>query len=146
MLSFGHSFINHFLPPYPIYIDLLPEDVQATIGKVDEETQGAYSMLKRLGFSDTDEVDIIDGGPKVVAKKEQIVAISQSQVVTITKIGDVQSNGSHYILSNDRLDFRAVFAPVHVVANGSIIIGPDVASHLHVGLGDVIRTFNPKSM
>lgn len=146
MMNYGRSFIGHFLPQYPIYVDLLPQAVQEMIGKVDEETKPAFNLLSRLGFLPTGEIDVIDGGPKLIAKKEIIPPICASRVAVVGSIKDMPTNLPHYIISNERLDFRAVLAPLTWESNESVSLTPEAAAHLKVGVGDHIRAFNPKEV
>lgn len=146
MMNFGRSFITHFLPQYPIYIDLLPQEIQQLIGAVDKETEPALNMLKRLGFEVTDEIDVIDGGPKVLARKEALIPIKNSKVHMIGAINEIPTTQAHYILANETLDFRALTAPLLFLPDNGIAISPEVAAHLNLGLSQAVRIFNPKSV
>ncbi len=146
MLNYGHGFISHFLPEHPIYIDLLPKEIQDSIGTVDEETKAAFNMLVRLGFEMTDEIDVIDGGPKLQAKREAILPIIGSIKATVTKIEPIASSEHTYIVANENINFRAMFAPVIWESETSATISPEVAARLKIGLGDPLRAFDPKSI
>lgn len=104
MMSFGRSFIQDFLPKYPLYVNLLPQKAQDAIGKIDKDTEGAFSLLGRLGFTVTDEIDVIDAGPKLSAKAADITVIKNSKVIKEKKFA------KPCIISNDRLDFRAILS------------------------------------
>ncbi len=147
MMSYSRNFIHDFLPQYPIYIDLLPKDVQNAIGMVDQETQGAFSLLQRLGFKITDEVDVIDGGPKVMAKKEDLIPINASRMMQVSKINDAcELDKQEYIIANERFCFRAVLAPIILLDESNITINSETSLHLKIGLGDYVRIFDPKSI
>ncbi|MCE5294661.1 MAG: arginine N-succinyltransferase [Chlamydiales bacterium] len=145
MQNFGRTFIQEFLPHFPIYIDLLPEDARAVIGKVDDDTQGALSMLTRLGFQLTEEVDVIDAGPKLSANKNAILPIQKSVVVTIA-IEPTLTDAKLYIVANDRLDFRATIAEVSWVSDSTIAIKAEVALALNLHVGDTARIFDHTSI
>jgi arginine N-succinyltransferase len=138
MMNFGRSFITHFLPQYPIYVDLLPFAAQEVIGKVDADTEAAHSMLLRLGFMMTDEIDVIDGGPKIAAQKKDIRVITHSRTVTIERIKEISAN--------ERLDFRAILAPLIFLSEKSIELSEEACRELQVGPRDVVRIFDPKSI
>ncbi len=146
MMNYGRSFIGQFLPQYPIYVDLLPKIVQDAIGKVDKETQGAYDLLVRQGFEVTNEIDVIDGGPKLLAKKENIRAILRSKRVYVAKIEDVDQHVQHYFVSNERLDFRATSTPLAFIDDDTVGISAEAAAHLNIGIGEYVRILNPKSI
>ncbi len=142
MLHYGRSFISDFLPKYPIYVSLLPEQVQRAIGAVDTHTQGALSLLSRQGFSATDEIDIFDGGPKLRAQKEEIHAIKKSVRLTVTDIQKTAYTAENEVLiSNTRLDFRACVAKFKKLDDQKACIDHDVARGLEVGLGDQICVY-----
>jgi len=65
MTSQSKKFIADLMPKHPIYIPLLPEDAQAVIGQVHNNTRPALSVLKKEGFEWRNFVDIFDGGPTV---------------------------------------------------------------------------------
>lgn len=144
MMQYGRSFITHFVPKYPIYIQLLPKEVQNVIGMVDAETLGAFTLLSRLGFQVSDEVDILDAGPKLRATKEKIVAVNKSCVVWVDKIEEAVDETSPVLVSNERLEMRACFASLHYVGQDKVTISRQVASSLEVGVGDPLRLFDPK--
>lgn len=144
MMNYGRSFISHFLPEYPIYIDLLPQEVQDSIGMVDKETEPALALLERLGFVCTSEIDVIDGGPKLMAKKEDIVPIRKSIAASVGRIDHIRANEPHYLIANEALDFRACFAPILWLTPTSIALSPETAAHLKLGLSDPVRIFDPK--
>ena len=51
MSTISKQFIEEMMPQYPIYLDLLAEEVREGIGQVHEETVPAIAMLKNEGFS-----------------------------------------------------------------------------------------------
>lgn len=139
LLMYGRSFIGQFLPKYPIYIDLLPKEVQEVLGKVDKETMGAFSMLRRFGFEISDEIDVFDAGPKLKALKENISPIVLNKTAEVSQIRDRLEGDPRYFVSNDRLDFRAAFANLDCQDDGKVQISRELASMLEIGLGDQIR-------
>ncbi|MBS0656049.1 MAG: arginine N-succinyltransferase, partial [Verrucomicrobia bacterium] len=88
MLEYGRGFISQFLPKHPIYISLLPRQVQEATGQIDSLTKGAFLMLQKLGFEVTDEIDLLDGGPKLRVLKENISIVKNSSIVTVVDIKD----------------------------------------------------------
>jgi arginine N-succinyltransferase len=146
MLNYSRQFIAEFLPQYPLYIDLLPYSVQAVIGKVDVETEAAFSLLQRLGFELTQEIDVIDGGPKLIARKESIKPVIGAHTVQVQNIDVVAPTEHQYIIGNERLDFRAILAPLRRLSETHAQISPEVARILNIDVGDPIRIFNPKSI
>lgn len=138
MLEHGSKFALQFLPKYPIYISLLPTEVQEVIGKIDVLTQGAFNMLTQIGFGLTSEIDVFDGGPKVSARKEEITIIKNSIVLPVIAIEEITSEPT--LVSNERVDFRAQFCNITITSEG-VLIDKSSASSLHVDIGDNVRVY-----
>ena len=139
MSIYGKQFISHFLPQHPIYIPLLPYAVQNVIGTAHENSQAALSMLLQQGFQISDEVDIFDGGPILRAMTGKISAVELSKKLEITHIVDEIKNGTNCIISNDRIDFRAISGSIEIIGQDCARITSTLSDILSVGLGDWIR-------
>lgn len=135
-----HEQIKRAFPRFPIYISLLPDDVQETIGKIHPKTLPAIQMLKNEGFSEINEVDFFDGGPHVGAKIENIRTVKESSVATI-EISDVSLDKETIcLLSNELLEFRACQAPAKIdTQSRKIVIDKDTAKNLLLNQGDALR-------
>lgn len=148
LLKYGRHFIEHFIPKHPIYIPLLPKNVQEVIGKTHPHTEAALIMLLQEGFEITDEIDIFDGGPKLKALKKNIRTIRESILVQVTEIVETVTADTVLLLSNERLHFRACLGSIQNKEAGAaaekgkpstVCITSGVAENLQVGLGDIIR-------
>lgn len=104
------AFIADLMPRHPLYVPLLPPEVQAVIGQVHHETRPALALLLSEGFEPTQEVDIFDAGPQVRAPVAAIRSIRLRQTVPV-RAGEPPPGSKMYVLGNDRLDFRACLAP-----------------------------------
>jgi hypothetical protein len=80
------QFIEDLMPQYPIYLELLPEDAIAAIGKVHTQTQPALEMLKRQGFVQKDLVDIFDAGAVVHCNTREIAAVRNARPCVLSRI------------------------------------------------------------
>ena len=69
------QFIEDLMPKYPIYLELLPAEAVAVIGRVHEQTKPALAMLESQGFVRTDQIDIFDGGPVVRCETKSISSV-----------------------------------------------------------------------
>jgi len=134
----GNQFIADLMPPYPIYISLLPEKAQAAIGVPHKSARPAYEMLLREGFEYTGYVDIFDAGPLVSTPVDRVRTISES-VVRPAAIGPVSSDGvGHLVAAGAGARFRAVRADI-VVTPKQIHLTSDVAGVLEISEGDPVR-------
>lgn len=139
LLKYGRSFIPHFLPKHPIYVPLLPDNVQNVIGKTHPHTKAALSLLLQQGFELTDEIDVFDGGPKLKAMKSDIRTVGGSLSCQIIEIKKSDLQGQEILLANERLDFRACLGMALLKEKAQVSITPEVAECLQVGLGDYLR-------
>lgn len=127
------------LPLKPIYVELLPQNVQDAIGQTHEETKPALQMLTQEGFTPSGEFDVCDGGPKIESVTKKIRSVKESIKTTVSGITDEIVDTPKFILSNDKLNFRACFCPIQKNKKGGIIIPLDVAQALELKVGDTVR-------
>ncbi|MGJ8667872.1 MAG: arginine N-succinyltransferase [Oceanococcus sp.] len=131
------SFIAELMPRYPVYVSLLDDAAQATIGKVHEQTAPALKMLEREGFAWRGYIDPFDAGPTVEASRDTIATAARSHVyqVRIAALNDAQQ----YLITNTCCDgFRATLAAARM--NGDVVeISEDTARGLDLCSGDRAR-------
>jgi arginine N-succinyltransferase len=133
------QFIADLMPEHPIYIPMLPPEVQAVIGQVHEETRPALKLLEQEGFGFGGMVDIFDGGPLVRCRREQIRTIRDSRTAPVGRIVPGIGDDTTYLISNERPDYRCCLGRVEVEPDGSVNLGRDVALALGVRLGQQVR-------
>jgi len=138
-IDLDHHFIPEILPQFPIYIALLPQEIQDAIGKTHENTKPAYQMLLQENFSFSNEIDIFEGGPILSAATAQIRTIENSSLIQVDTTSDKLNNVPEYLLTNDRLDFRACFGKMLMTSQTHALINEEVANALLVKKGDLIR-------
>ena len=128
------DFIRDLMPRYPIYTAMLPSDAQAVIGKVHRDAEPALKILLGQGFRRSNEIDIFDGGPLVIANRPEIRSVRDARKVQIAAIRHL-STDSIGLVSHAALDFRACLAPVEPVETATIAIEPQTAERLRVEIG-----------
>ncbi|WP_068468155.1 arginine N-succinyltransferase [Candidatus Protochlamydia phocaeensis] len=138
-LDQDRTFISEILPKFPIYISLLPKEAQEVIGKTHDSTKPALHMLLQEGFAFNQEIDIFDAGPLLAASTSNIRTIKNSAVIKVQITPDMLPEETEYILSNDRLDFRACFGRLQFISKTTALINDNVADALLVKHGDNIR-------
>ncbi len=135
MSTVSKQFIEEMMPHYPIYLDLLDEEVQKGIGQVHEETVPAIAMLKSEGFMETNFVDIFDAGPMIHCETQQIRAVQRSQEVTVAKVADaISESATKLILASTAGGFTSTLTEVQIDGD-SITINSTVARQLDVETG-----------
>lgn len=139
LLQEGRDFIPAILPEHPIYVSLLPAAARAVIGKTHLHTRPALKMLEKEGFTFAEEIDLFDGGPKIAAKTAKIRTVHDSQVATIKATTDIPISSRRYLISNNRIDFRACISRLILTPSGLVVLPNDVARALRVEPGESIR-------
>ncbi len=134
------SFVSDILPPYPIYIDLLPQEAQEAICKIHEQTKPAMEMLLHEHFSFHQEIDFFEGGPILSALTSRIRSVKNSQVIRIEITKELLAEEEDFIIANEKLaDFRACFGKIQFSSKTQGLIHEEVAKALQLRAGDKIR-------
>lgn len=142
--STGNFDVRQVLPEYPIYVSLLPIEVQESIGKIHPNTWPAFNMLSQEGFYPTNEVDVFDAGPRIEAETKEIRTIKTCTQDLVLEITRNQIDSSRYIISNDRLDFRSCYSTLQRSSKG-VCISDEAAEALKLKTGDPIRYVLPEA-
>lgn len=132
-----NQFIADLMPKYPIYVELLPEDAQAVIGRPHDESVGAKRLLERDGFRYEGAIDIFDAGPALHAPTDDIRAIRESRVLPYA--GAPRGKTARMIAAAGRLqDYRCV-ALEGEMGEDAVRFDASYAEALRVGVGDPVR-------
>ncbi len=131
-LRSGHDvrFIADLLPPYPIFIDLLPEEAQRVVGLANTGSEPAAAMLRRQGFRNNNYVDIFDAGLCLDCHVRDLDTVRRSELLTMEiadedapapnrRVGDRPVWQPAIISTTGLADFRVAQATVAVVPAGS---------------------------
>jgi arginine N-succinyltransferase len=130
------EFIADLMPRHPIYVPLLPPDVQAAIGRVHPQTEPALALLLGEGFARTDEVDIFDAGPQVRAPIAEIRSVRQARAAKVRAFTAPAPDGRpERLVANGQLEFRATLGGVHEHEDGTVSLEPALAAALGVEPG-----------
>lgn len=138
------SFIAELMPKHPVYVNLLPADARDAIGQVHRDTEPARVMLEQEGFRYEGYVDIFDAGPTLECFRDNVHAIRQSQLMTVTlgeqdPVPDSLTDDILWLVCNRRFaDFRAIVAAAPAHADRFPLM-PYAAHALRVDEGDVVR-------
>lgn len=147
------QFIEDLMPQYPIYLELLPDDAIAVLGKVHHQTEPALEMLKRQGFVQKDLVDIFDAGAVVHCNTREIAAVRNTRPCIFNRILDLGTfraqnervphdgksmRASLISAENPRFQCTLGYCQSDGVSNNQelVAIDAEAAEHLKVGLGD----------
>ena len=139
------QFIEDLMPKYPIYLELLPVEAVAVIGRVHEQTKPALAMLESQGFVRTDQIDIFDGGPVVRCETKSISSVQASRQYLVSEESGQPTWREHpegqfhakAIVTTSRAPFVAVQCDV-VKFDDRVSIDGSVMSTLQVGHDDPV--------
>jgi arginine N-succinyltransferase len=135
----GNKFISELMPPYPIYVNLLPKEAQECIGRPYVNSEPAKAMLEREGFTYNNYVDIFDGGPTLEAKVKDIHTITTMQRACVTELIESCAHGERVMLARpDFADFRATIGFIQPHEKGGVALDARTATLLNITLGEDI--------
>jgi len=133
------EFIADLMPRHPLYVPLLPPEVQAVLGRVHHDTEPALALLVSEGFAPMNEIDIFDAGPLVSAPIDDIRTIRQSRHAVIHALAPTPAaTAAPLLLANGALDFRACLGEFTTHDDDSVTLAPELAATLRVGVGDTL--------
>jgi len=129
------EFIHALFPDDPIHTELLPDDVQALIGVVGDETKAVEKMLRRIGFEYAGQIDPFDGGPHFVAKTDDVTLVRNAVEVAVRVVGDADGERPWAVLAVEgprRPQFRAIGTRVIPLEAGTVGIAADARKRLDI--------------
>lgn len=135
----GEAFVRHILPDYPLYLRLLTREAQYSVGRVHANTLPALEILYKEGFTEMKQVDFFDGGPRISAPSASIRTIRESRIATVASLVPSLEEKPLYLISNERLDFRATLSPLQQQSPETILLPSQVAEALEIQAGERIR-------
>jgi arginine N-succinyltransferase len=136
-------FIADLMPTYPLYVDLLPPDAQAAIGRCHDEAVPAAQMLVSQGFKDHGYVDIFDAGPCLDTWIDDVHAVRRSVRTTLLPPRpEAADAGTVLVARHDTADFAAVTARGTLGAAGFVPVEP-LPEALAAETGDTVLVYVP---
>jgi arginine N-succinyltransferase len=136
----GAEFIANLMPKFPIYLDLLPDEARAVVGRPHETSAIAMNMLLEEGFRFENYVDVFDAGPQVIAALTDIHTVARSTVVPVASPDEGGSDiGPDLLVCSSALqDFRLIRTAGRLEEE-MLTIGRDGFDALDLETGDKVR-------
>lgn len=136
----SRAFVAELMPHYPIYVPLLDDAAQETMGQIYDRSQVTFDILTREGFEADHYIDIFDGGPTLHGQVSSIHSIAHSQHLELAGIAPQEVAQLEYLICNGRLqDFRALVAQLCWQPGQPLYLSDEQASALKVKPGDYLR-------
>ncbi|WP_293267093.1 arginine N-succinyltransferase [Neptunomonas sp.] len=132
------GFIADLMPHYPVYVPLLSDEAQASLGQPRPDMIEVKKLLEDEGFSYRRYVDIFDAGPTLEARTQDIRTVSLCKKDIIKISNDVSgANQVDVLISNtERENFRCVVTKLDPQQPE---ITTELATLLHLSNGDDVR-------
>jgi arginine N-succinyltransferase len=132
----GSEALAALFPREPLCVDLLPAEARKVLGKPHDNGVPALRLLLSEGFNDFGSIDLLEGGPNLVARTKELATIQGSRSVPLEL---AVSGGERAVMcAGSGLGFRAwygVSQPRADVAG----ISRALAERLDLRGGDVVR-------
>ncbi len=135
----GNRFISELMPTYPIYINLLAPEAQATIGRPNLSSEPAKALLEKEGFSYKGYIDIFDGGPTLEAKTDKIRTIRSALNANIGGIAPLHLEAERRMIGLPSLEgFRACLGFIQEQPDGTVIVDDNTTAWLGADVGETL--------
>jgi arginine N-succinyltransferase len=136
----GNQFITDLMPTQPVYVNLLPEDAQAVIGRVNSAGEAALNMLQKEGFRWREHIDIFDGAPSVDCPIDELVTVSGSRELTFLGAEAAPGDQRFLLAAGSAAQFVAC-ADVARVSGDGVFLRPETVDVLGLSIGDTVTAF-----
>ncbi|MDG0980560.1 MAG: arginine N-succinyltransferase [Halieaceae bacterium] len=135
------SFVPELMPRHPIYVNLLSDTAQDTIGRVHEHTEPALGMLREEGFNHRGYVDLFDAGPTLEAPTDGIKSVRDSRLCTVSFDSNATGDATVIVCTTSLQHFRAAALDTARLDEdrGIITLPKDAQSRLKAKSGDLVR-------
>ena len=131
--------IPDIIPNSSIYVTLISQEAQESIGKPHPNSLPALKMLEAEGFRCTNVVDPYDAGPMVSAELFKTRTLLMRQTGIVGKLATPKDTAKRMMISNHSFDFRACHGNLDIFGKDLICINDTVANALNVKIGDTIH-------
>jgi arginine N-succinyltransferase len=135
-----NQFILDLMPKYPIYVDLLPPEARAVIGKTHPLGAGALKLLEWEGFRYDRVVDIFEGGPLVSCARDTIRTFRETRRLAC-RIGETRRGRTALVANAATAHFRLACVQADIDAD-VVTIDEAGARALRVNTGDAVLAWS----
>lgn len=104
--------IADLMPPYPVYVALLPEAAQWALGQLHPVGELPFSILQEEGFDADTYVDIFDGGPTVEGPLASLSSVRHARELQVQPGAGSGPRRWHLLVRPARASFGAVLAEI----------------------------------
>lgn len=134
----GNQFIADLMPTHPVYVNLLPAEAQAVIGRVNVDGEPALRLLEREGFAWHGHIDIFDGAQSVDAPIDDLRTVREHKRARISALAPGAEPSPRLVAAGTIETFTACITPLLADEDGSVQLPAATLDHLPVDIGDAI--------
>ncbi len=140
----NRSLIVELMPPYPVYVPLLPADAQAALGRAHEAAVQRLNLLHDEGFEAGRHIDIFDGGPILQARRTALRTSAQARRRTVDAVPAQAGQARCLVAAAREQMFRVVEAMCDETPDetGTLRLPEAARRMLDVAAGDVVLCVN----
>ncbi|MFK7863092.1 MAG: arginine N-succinyltransferase [Pseudohongiellaceae bacterium] len=139
----GSQFISDLMPRFPVYLELLPDEAVAVIGKPHNDSVPAIKLLEREGFRYQRTIDIFDAGPVLQCERSNIESIRNTKSLKVARLDSnltKEDESPICMVSNGRLtDYRLVLGACEFTETGELVMNVKDADALGVDVGSDVK-------
>lgn len=135
----GNQFIAELMPTQPVYVNLLPADAQAVIGRVNKAGEPALQLLEREGFRWHGHVDIFDAAPSVDAVIDDLATIRASVPARLAAAPASEPAGRYLVAGGGIADFTACISALEQHGDDAVALPGETLAALPLKPGDALR-------
>lgn len=132
------AFIAELMPKHPVYLGLLPESAQATVGGLHPDIAGLAPLLEKDGFHFENHVDIFDAGMVLEAHTRTLNGVANSRELHAEAGNPAEDAPSWWLAAGEGENFRMTAARGSVAADNVSLL-PDVLRRLGTAAGCSVR-------
>ncbi len=101
------AYIAELMPQSPIYVPLLPEEAQWSLGQLHPVGELPFSILLDEGFDGDTYINLFDGGPTADGRVPMLKTVARARDAVIAR-GSPRAGGVWHLVANaEREQFRA---------------------------------------
>ncbi|HEY1144990.1 MAG TPA: arginine N-succinyltransferase [Allosphingosinicella sp.] len=132
----GAAFIADLLPKQPVYLDLLPAEARAVVGKPHNASAPAMAMLLAEGFRFEGLVDIFDAGPQLVAERTAIRTVTRCREVALAPSEALACQPPNALIASTQLEAFGIAVAAGRCRDTAGDVEPAVLRALDLAQGD----------
>lgn len=136
------SFIAELMPRHPLYVALLPQDAQESVGKAHVDSVPAQCLLEREGMFFEGYVDIFDAGPVLQARLRDMRALRESILAVVETAPAAANGGRPTLIANTSMQNYRAIASASQSTPGRLALSADEQRALHCQAGDMVRALS----